>query len=249
MYGYIYETTCIPTGKKYIGMHKWSKDTIDSNYFGSGIHISRAIKKYGKNNFSCKIIEWCNSREELLEREKYYISVNEAPINEKYYNIEDGGQGGHNEYYVQPVTEIQLKALEYGRHLPSSENHKKQLSERRKGIIVSNETKEKLRANQLGRKCINDGKINKYVFETDLENYLNGGWKLGQLPKDRTNRISKFKETHYSKDNTSWKNNISKSIKGRKWVTNGIIDKQIKSEELEYYLSIGFKLGRSKARG
>lgn len=57
MYGYIYETTCIPTGKKYIGMHKWSKDTIDPNYFGSGIHVSRAIKKYGKKNFSCRIIE------------------------------------------------------------------------------------------------------------------------------------------------------------------------------------------------
>lgn len=249
MYGYIYETTCIPTGKKYIGMHKWSQDTIDPDYFGSGIHISRAIKKYGKDNFSCKIIEWCNSREELLEKEKYYISVNKAPINEDYYNIEDGGQGGHNEYYVQPVTEAQLKALEYGRHLPSSENHKKQLSERRKDIVVSNETKEKLRINQLGRRCINDGKINKYVFEADLDNYLNSGWKLGQLSKDRSSRINKFKQTHYSKDTTEWKNNISKSIKGRKWVTNEFIDKQINPDELEYYLSIGFKLGRSKARG
>lgn len=119
---------------------------------------------------------------------------------------------------------------------------------RRKGIIVSGETREKLRANQLGRRCINNGKINKYVFEADLDNYLNSGWELGQVPKNRSDKVNKFKQTHYSKDNIEWRNNISKSIKGRKWVTNGIIDRQVKPEELEDYLSIGFKLGRSKIR-
>ena len=43
MYGYIYETTCVPTGKKYIGMHKWSKDTIDPNYLGSGLHLKELL--------------------------------------------------------------------------------------------------------------------------------------------------------------------------------------------------------------
>lgn len=248
MYGYIYETTCIPTGKKYIGMHKWSKDTIDPNYFGSGIYLTKALKKYGRENFSCKILEWCETREELLNKEKYYISLFKAPINEDYYNIEDGGQGGHSEYYVQEVTDKQLLALEYGRHLPSSEQHKKQLSERRKNIQVSNETREKLRINQLGKRCINNGIINKYVFETDLNEYLNSGWKLGQIPIDRSDRIAKFKETHYNKDNSEWKNNIRKSIAGRKWVTNGFIDKQVKPEEVDYYLSIGFKPGRCKIR-
>lgn len=249
MYGYIYETTCIPTGKKYIGMHKWSKDTIDPNYFGSGLYIKRAIKKYGKKNFTCKIIEWCASREELLEREKYYISVTKAPINEDYYNIEDGGQGGHSEYYVQPVTEKQLAALEKSRHLPASEKLKKQLAERRRGMEVTEVTREKLRRNQLGRKCINDGKINKYIFPDELDNYLTQGWKLGQLPKDRSERVAKFKETHYNKDNTEWKKNISKAISGRRWVTDGAIDKQVRSDEVDHYLSISFRFGRCKVRG
>ena len=30
MYGYIYETICKPTGKKYIGLHKTDKTTINN---------------------------------------------------------------------------------------------------------------------------------------------------------------------------------------------------------------------------
>lgn len=253
MYGYIYETTCIPTGKKYIGMHKWSKDTIDPNYIGSGKLLIKAIKKYGFNNFSCRLIESCNSLEELNEKEIYWIKYYNAVEDENYYNIANGGEGHTCEPWNKglhvPINENSARALEYGRHLPASEKQKKQLSERRKNIKVSESTREKLRAKQLGKKCINNGIIAKYVSEADLNEYLGSGWKLGHLPKDRSDRVNKFKQTHYSKDNSEWKENIRKAVKGRKWVTNGIIDKQIKPEEIDWYLSIGFKLGRSKSRG
>ena len=38
-------------------------------------------------------------------------------------------------------------------------------------------------------KYINNGEINKCIPEVELDNYLNNGWKLGQVPKDRTERI------------------------------------------------------------
>lgn len=183
MYGYIYETTCIPTGMKYIGMHKWSKSTLDSRYLGSGIYLKRAVKKYGRENFSCRIIEWCETRQELLEREKYHISITKAPIDEGYYNIEDGGQGGHSEYYKQPVTEKQLKSLERGRHLPASAKQREQLANRRRNINVSEATREKLRQNQLGKKCVNNGEINKYIWADNLDEYLKEGWKLGRCKR------------------------------------------------------------------
>ena len=42
----IYETTCLVNEKKYIGF-----DTNNNpDYFGSGLLISRAINKYGKEN-------------------------------------------------------------------------------------------------------------------------------------------------------------------------------------------------------
>lgn len=45
MYGYIYETTNLINGKKYIG--KRVKPKFDGNYKGSGKVLKHAIEKYG----------------------------------------------------------------------------------------------------------------------------------------------------------------------------------------------------------
>ena len=187
MYGYIYETTCKPTGKKYIGLHKTNKTTIDKKYLGSGKLIQKAINKYGKENFECRILEWCDSRESLSQAEIKWISKFDAYNSPKYYNLTRGGEGhtcdpwNKGKHGVQKWTPLMEEAFEKGRRLPASDKLKMILSEYRKNVVVSASTKEKLRKNQLGRKGINNGKINKYVFPTDLENYLNNGWTLGIL--------------------------------------------------------------------
>lgn len=189
MYGYIYETTCIPTGKKYIGLHKTSKTTIDESYLGSGVILQKAIEKYGKDNFTCKILEWCNSREELNNAEIKWINYYNAYNSYDYYNLTRGGEGhtcdpwNKGKQGVQEMTPKILQSLEKGRHLPASDKLKKKLSEYRRNVVVSDSTKEKLRQNQLGRKAINDGLINKYVFQQDLDKYLSQGWKLGMIKK------------------------------------------------------------------
>jgi hypothetical protein len=65
----IYKTTNLITGKIYVGQD--SKN--NPNYLGSGKYIWNAIKKYGKENFKKEIICGCNSREELNEKEIYWI--------------------------------------------------------------------------------------------------------------------------------------------------------------------------------
>ena len=67
MYGYIYETTNLINGKKYIGKHK-SID-FDPNYKGSGQVLKKAFSKYGKNNFKCVIIEKCDNLKDLNTKE------------------------------------------------------------------------------------------------------------------------------------------------------------------------------------
>jgi hypothetical protein len=76
-------------GKFYVG--KDSKN--DSNYFGSGIILNEAIKKYGKENFKKEVIDIAVDQEILNLKEEYWISY----LNSKYpngYNIADGGNSG-----------------------------------------------------------------------------------------------------------------------------------------------------------
>ena len=49
MYGYIYETTNLINGKKYIGKHKSSK--FDENYYGSGTYLKKCYRKIWKRKF------------------------------------------------------------------------------------------------------------------------------------------------------------------------------------------------------
>ena len=87
---YIYLTTNLINGKKYIGQHNGS---IKDNYLGSGVLLVKAIEKYGKENFKKEILEECDITE-LDEKEKYWIAYYNALEDENFYNLSKGGQKG-----------------------------------------------------------------------------------------------------------------------------------------------------------
>lgn len=86
---YIYLTTNIINNKKYIGQHKGKPD---DNYFGSGTAILKAIKKYGKHNFTKQILCYCSTREEANQKEKEYIKFYNAVEDPNFYNLAEGGE-------------------------------------------------------------------------------------------------------------------------------------------------------------
>lgn len=89
---YIYRTTNLINNKKYIGKHK---GRLDDNYLGSGILLTKAIEKYGEQNFKKEILYISQSEEENREKEKYFIKIFNAVESDDYYNIAEGGQGGY----------------------------------------------------------------------------------------------------------------------------------------------------------
>lgn len=92
-YGFIYITINKINDKKYIGQKKYNKNWI--TYLGSGIALKNAINKYGIENFERKIIEDCNSKKELDDREIYWIKFYDAVNSDMFYNIASGGDGGN----------------------------------------------------------------------------------------------------------------------------------------------------------
>lgn len=68
-FGYIYLSTSLIDGMLYVG--KRQKPFFDSNYYGGGINQRKWLRKYGKENFKIEIIQWCYSRDELSNAEKY----------------------------------------------------------------------------------------------------------------------------------------------------------------------------------
>lgn len=82
----IYKTTNVLNQHYYIG-----KDAANNpNYYGSGLAIKSAIKKYGKKNFIKETIEVVGGDDlaKLLEREIYWIDKYNAINDENSYNIQ-----------------------------------------------------------------------------------------------------------------------------------------------------------------
>ena len=98
MYGFIYITTNHVNGRQYIGQKKYDKSGKWKKYLGSGIVLKRAIEKYGESNFSKEIIEECETKEILNNREKYWISYYNAVNSSEFYNLALGGDGGRTCY-------------------------------------------------------------------------------------------------------------------------------------------------------
>jgi hypothetical protein len=89
MYGYIYKTI-FPNGMIYIGQKKGTK--VDGNYYGSGSKVSIKIKEIGKHNLKRDILDWCETPEELNEREKYWIDKLNSRDSNIGYNLSIGGE-------------------------------------------------------------------------------------------------------------------------------------------------------------
>ena len=90
-YHYVYIITNKINHKFYIGKHSTNK--LDDGYMGSGTAINKAIQKYGIENFSKRILCFCDSAEDAYKVEEFLVTDNLIK-REDCYNIKTGGNGG-----------------------------------------------------------------------------------------------------------------------------------------------------------
>jgi group I intron endonuclease len=89
-YGFIYITTNLVNGKRYLGQKEFNQNNWKT-YLGSGIAFKKALDIYGEENFSRNIICICYSKEELNQIE-YELSVFfDVVESDDWYNLVLGG--------------------------------------------------------------------------------------------------------------------------------------------------------------
>lgn len=174
----IYIITNLITGKTYIGQsidiqrrfHEHRCISHESNR-----HLKYALAKYGKENFKYEVLEECKE-DELDERERYYIEKLKPE-----YNITTGGQDSLRRFPDEIKKKISEKSKEQWKNMSYEAKEariKNNLKGPRKGHAVSEETRQKLRDKNLGkkqspetiekrRKTLKSKKLNGYVRKND----------------------------------------------------------------------------------
>lgn len=95
---FIYKTTNNLSGKYYIGMH--STDNLEDGYIGSGKRLRYSINKYGEENHTREILEFCKTRKELKSREEEIVNLNEI-AKQDCINLVVGGIGFNGIYSIE----------------------------------------------------------------------------------------------------------------------------------------------------
>ena len=91
----VYQTTNKINNKIYVGIHDTSKNQQNGFYYGSGVALKNAIKKYGKDNFVRVTLFEYSILEEALQKEKEIVT--EEFVNDlNTYNMTVGGNSPPN---------------------------------------------------------------------------------------------------------------------------------------------------------
>lgn len=205
----IYKSINLINGNFYIGKHK-TKDLNDS-YFGSGIRISYAIKKYGIENFKKEYLYFFNNENDCYNKEKEI--VNESLLqDEKCYNLNLGGEGSWHKAQLKLKFLFEnkdyalkhgLKVKEYYKNLSEeeklkiSEKHSRTLIEKYKNDplyrkkISDNKREYHAKTNyqrgnknsQFGTCWIHNNKESKKIKKEELSDFLKNGWIKGRKIK------------------------------------------------------------------
>jgi group I intron endonuclease len=247
----IYKTTNKINNKFYIGKDKYN----NPKYIGSGIKLKNAIKKYGKCNFEKEILEYCDSSQELNEREIYWIKKLDAI--KCGYNMTDGGDGGNTliKKNEKEIEELKIK------HSISAKKYWNNLSDNEKEILIKNRgikkgTKNPKMSEQ--RKGRGNPMFGNYMYKIWIEKYglekANNkmiDWKNKMNTEERRFKISLKSKNRKHSDETKFKISKSKkgktsNVKGRLWMNNGFKNIMILSNELNDYMDNGWLTGRFK---
>ena len=183
----------------------------------SNSHLRNAIKKYGVDNFSFEVLEFC-SIDKTNERERYWIEYYDSFKNG--YNCTTGGEG------------------EIGWHL--SDEAKRKISEGNKGKIILQHQREAVSKAQRGKHLSEEQK-------EFLRNAFSGKNNpfYGKTHSVETRKKISIANSHISdKRRKELSDKMKERQLNNVWINNGLENKFIKKEALCQWLQKGFVRGK-----
>jgi len=193
-------------GKKYIGqtiksLEERKRRHIYLSNYNPKTYFQKALKKYGSNNFTFKIIEECVDISQLNEREQYWIKEYNT-LSPNGYNLNTGGKNHNVSETTKKDISNTLKQY-YKNHKSKSigfkhtDETKKNIKEKNTGKKRSDETKEKLRKANLGKTLSNETK--EKLRKASLGKI--GYWKNKKFDSEYRKKLS---ESAKKRDNTNY---------------------------------------------
>lgn len=186
---YIYKTTCLPTGRYYVGMHSTLRPSVQ--YFGSGIQVQRSLKKHGREQHCVEILEYCDTDEQLRQRERDLITP-EMLADPLCMNMMSGGEGGFSEHIrAQSHTAFRTKLAnddEFRQHISAinAERAKKVTPEGRKNC--SEALRERYKDPAFKAKQAAGAKDRYALMKAAEAAKISAGWKLLKDPANNKRR-------------------------------------------------------------
>lgn len=150
-------------GKVYIGQTVRSLGERKRQHFHDGLTLKKnyyfynALRKYGKDNFSWRVLCECSSIDELNQKEIEFIAEHRSAERNFGYNIKSGGFGGH----LPEETKEKIRIANTG--YKHSDDAKKKMSVAKSGDGNPNfgkrrpdDVKEKISQSNMGKKMHHD---------------------------------------------------------------------------------------------
>lgn len=216
----IYKITNLINGKFYIG-----KDSSNrKNYWGSGVAIKAAIKKYGIENFKKEVIAETEELDELNYFESSFIIALESYNPDKGYNR---NLGGLFENDFKNLTEEQkelslLKRREIWASPKFRETCRNRMLEYYKSEENRNKQSERLKSYWAN---ITEEKANEISVSRSIAQ--NKRWKTDEVNKERLSN-------YMTKNNPMFDENVKEKVRKSKRQSEKIIRRAVIIYDIEY---------------
>lgn len=197
MYHFLYKTTNNITEQYYYGIHS-TRDITDA-YLGSGIRLKHNIRKYGRSNFTRKIIRLFDSGQEALRAEAILVNNNmlDDPL---CLNLTMGGHGQSRVSRSTTAKRISITLKERG--IGFSREAIMKSADNRRGKTLTQNHISKMRLASTGRKHTAET-LKKMSEAQKTWNINNPGARKGfeqtNLQKDRA-REAMHRRWHVGRD-------------------------------------------------